>query len=49
VGLSVKSGMAGVEVEYAIVKDYCKKYALESIDTFAMVRYIAKKVYAKKE
>ena len=39
--------MAGVEVEYIVVKDYCEKYDLDVIDIFSLVKRIARKVYEK--
>jgi len=38
--------MSGVEVEYLVVKDYCEKYELDLIDTFSLVKRIARKVYS---
>jgi len=47
VDLSTKSGMAAVEVEYIIVKDFCEKYELDVIDTFTLVKRIVAEVYRK--
>ncbi|MGB3751872.1 MAG: hypothetical protein WA945_09920 [Arcobacteraceae bacterium] len=41
--------MAGVEVEYIIVKDYSEKYEMDVIDTFRLVKTIASKVYNKEK
>ncbi len=37
--------MAGAEVEYIIVKDFCEKYQLDTIDTFSVVKRVVSKVY----
>jgi len=45
--LSTKSGMANVEVEYAVVKDYCEKFGFDEIDTFSIVKRVVSAVYRK--
>ena len=45
--LSAKSGIAGVEVEYLVVKDFCKEYELDSINTFSLLKKIALAVFKK--
>jgi len=47
VNLSSKGGMAGVEVEYIVVKDYCDKYELDSIETFSIVKRVVAEVNRK--
>ncbi len=47
VSLSAKSGVAGVEIEYMLVKDYCQKYEFDVVDTFSIVKRIALSVWAK--
>ncbi|MDD5212344.1 MAG: hypothetical protein PHV62_08000 [Sulfuricurvum sp.] len=36
--LSIKGGMNGIEVEYLVVKDFSKKYALDSIDLYQIIK-----------
>ncbi len=36
--LSRKSNGMGVEIEYAVVKDFCVKYEWDSIDTFKLLK-----------
>ncbi|MCX6076431.1 MAG: hypothetical protein NTW78_06020 [Campylobacterales bacterium] len=46
--LSSKSGISSVEVEYVVVKDFCEKYELDTIDTFSVIKRIVSEVYSKK-
>lgn len=39
--------MAGMQADYMIVKDFCEKYELDSIDTYSIVKRIVSEVYAK--
>jgi len=39
--LSIKSGFDGVDVEYAIVKDFTKNFEFESIDLYQLIKYMA--------
>ena len=44
---SVKSGVSSVEIEYAAVAAYCKKFELDEIDTFKIIKRIVSAVYKK--
>lgn len=39
--------MSGVEIEYMIVKDYCEKYELDTIEIYETVKHICAEVYKK--
>jgi hypothetical protein len=39
--LSIKGGMSGVEVEYLIIKDFSKKYHLDSIELLQIIKSMA--------
>jgi hypothetical protein len=39
--LSIKGGMNGVEVEYLIIKDFSKKYHLDSIELLQIIKLMA--------
>lgn len=39
--LSLKDGLLSVECEYIVVKDYCKKYGLDTIDVFLTCKTMA--------
>jgi hypothetical protein len=43
----VNNGFGGVKVEFEIVKEYCKKYEVDIIDTFQLIKRIANEVYRK--
>jgi len=43
--LSLKSGVSRVELDYLVVKDYCSKYELDSIDTLLILNSIVRAVY----
>ena len=43
--LCTKGGLSSVEVEYLIVKDYCEKYELDSIETYALMKALVARVY----
>ncbi len=47
VGLCCKRGIAGVEVEYLVVKDFCEKHELDVIDTYSVTKRVALVVYSK--
>ena len=40
VNLSATATIAGVGIDYAVVKDYCEKYELDVIDSFSLVKRI---------
>jgi hypothetical protein len=39
--LSIKGGMSGVEVDYLIIKDFSKKYSLDSIELLHIIKSMA--------
>jgi hypothetical protein len=39
--LSIKGGMNGVEVDYLIIKDFSKKYSLDSIELLHIIKSMA--------
>ena len=42
--LSRKSNGFGIEIEYQVVKDFCKKEDLDSLDMYAVLKNINYKV-----
>lgn len=36
--LSIKCGVNGIEVEYLVVRDFSKKYALDSIELYQVIK-----------
>jgi hypothetical protein len=45
--LSVGSNGFGAEVKYEIVKDYCEKHSLDSMDIFTLQKRMCAEVYAR--
>ena len=42
--LSIKSSGFGLESDYMVVRDYCKKYELDVIETFSLIKNIVSKL-----
>lgn len=39
--LSIKGGMSGIEVDYSIIRDFSKKYILDSIELLQIIKSMA--------
>jgi hypothetical protein len=39
--LSIKGGMSGIEVDYPIIRDFSKKYSLDSIELLQIIKSMA--------
>ncbi|MCX6062237.1 MAG: hypothetical protein NT103_08320 [Campylobacterales bacterium] len=46
--MAMKSGMAGVEIDYDFVKDFSNKEGLDPIDTYGLFRRMTAEFNAKK-
>ncbi|WP_164968944.1 hypothetical protein [Arcobacter sp. CECT 8989] len=42
--LSRKSNGFGIEIEYLVVKDYCEKFELDSLEIFQLLKSISSRV-----